>query len=120
MVLTSHKDQLLVANFGSNTVSVIDTVNAREVGRIAVCQRPIDVATSFQHGSVQDGPELGYVSCFTDGSVAILDINRRQEIQRITVGKQPLGVAAHPDGGRIHICVGDQISCLSFKLVHQA
>jgi len=76
MALTGHKDQLLVANFGSNTVSVIDTVNAREVGRIAVCQGPIDVATSFQHGLGQDGPELGYVSCFTDGSVAILDINR--------------------------------------------
>jgi YVTN family beta-propeller protein len=106
MALTGHKDQLLVTNFGSNTVSVIDTVSAREVGRIAVCQGPIDVATSFQHGLGQDGPELGYVSCFKDGSVAILDINRRQEIQRIAVGHQPFGVAAHPDGGRIYVCVG--------------
>ncbi len=101
MALTSKKDRLLVSNFTSNTVSVIDTINARELAQIPVCQGPVDVAASAQGGS-----ELGYVSCFKGGAVAVIDVDRRQEIQRIPVGDKPFGIAAHPDGSRIYVCVG--------------
>lgn len=101
MALTRNGGGLLVANFGSNTVSVLDTANSRELGQIPVCRGPVDVATSRS-----EGLELGYVSCFQDGSVGVVDIDRRQEIQRISVGEKPFGIAAHPNGGRVYVCVG--------------
>ena len=91
-----------MANFGSNSISLIDTRSAHKVADIPVCAGPVDVATS-----AKDGSELAYVSCFSAGAVAVVDLNKRQEIQRLTVGGKPFGIVTHPDGGRIYVCTGN-------------
>lgn len=101
MALTRSQDRLLVANFRSNTVSILDTASARQLVQIPVCEGPVDVVLAGRGNR-----ELGYVSCFTAGSVAVVDIATHREIQRIAVGEKPFGIAAHPDGGRVYVCVG--------------
>ena len=99
--MTNGGDRLLIANFASDTLSVLDTRSFRELAQIPVCAGPVDVVTS-----VHAGVELAYVACFTGGMVAVIDIDRVTEIQRIAVGKNPFGMAVHPNGGRVYVCVG--------------
>jgi YVTN family beta-propeller protein len=100
MALTSA-GRLVVANFGSNSLSVLDTAGRREAAQFEVCKGPVDVAAARVGES-----DLAYASCFTDGAVAVVDVERREVVERIAVGEKPLGMAAHEGTRRVYVCVG--------------
>ena len=94
-------DRLRRSAGGSDSLSVLDAADPRELAQIPVCRGPVDLVVA-QTG----GREIAWVSCFTEGAVAVVDVDRRQMVQRIPVGDKPFGIALHPDGGRVYVCVG--------------
>ena len=101
MVLTPDERLLIVANYRSNSVSVIDVERQSDLGEVAVCEGPVDVALS-----AEDGEEWVYVVCFSEGAVSVVDVERLTETQRIPVGEHPFGIIAHPTRNCLYVAVG--------------
>ena len=80
------------ANVGSNDVSVIDILTAREIGRVHVGLRPYAVALAQGRGFVTDQ---------YDGKVSVFDLATLQPVKRITVGDYPEGIEATADGKQV-------------------
>lgn len=94
-----------VTNFGEDTLSVIDTIEQKEVfgpfsGRIKVGGRPIGVAVS------PDGQFI-YVANHRDDTVSVIQTAENvvdyEVITEIEVGAAPLGIAVTPDGAEIFV-----------------
>jgi YVTN family beta-propeller protein len=101
MALTEDGKLLLVANFGSGTLSLVDTGKSRQLEQISVCEGPVDVAVARQGRS-----NLAYLSCYKSGTVDIVDLLQRRPVQRLSVGAKPFGILAHPNQKRVYVCVG--------------
>jgi YVTN family beta-propeller protein len=82
-----------VANYGSGTVSVIDTSNHTVTATIAVGPNPIGVAVHPTGTSV-------YVTNYGGASVAVIDTGTNTVTTSVPVGANPVGVALTADGAR--------------------
>ncbi|MFI1161478.1 IPT/TIG domain-containing protein [Streptomyces sioyaensis] len=85
-----------VANRGSNTVSVIDTVTDTVTATIPTGAGPSFVAIS------PDGTR-GYVVVADDGLVSVLDTATNAILTNIPVGAGPAMAAVTPDGTRVYV-----------------
>jgi gliding motility-associated-like protein len=85
-----------VANYGSNTVSVINTASNSLVTNISVGKNPWGVAVS------PDGTKV-YVTNQTSNSVSVIDAATNSVSAVINVGMSPEGVAVSPDGGTLYV-----------------
>jgi YVTN family beta-propeller protein len=103
MAVTRDGSQLLVANFGSNTISIVDTAARKELTQIAVGRGPLDVITTC--GERQ---ERAWITCFNEGAVSVVALDRCKEIQRIVTGGKPQGVDTHPSGERVYVAVRER------------
>jgi DNA-binding beta-propeller fold protein YncE len=92
---------VVLANFGSNTISLVDLASSREVVQIPVCRGAVDVTAASYRGS-----ELGYVACYGAGTVGVVDFEKKRSIQDIPVGEKPFGIAGRPQSSRVYVCVG--------------
>jgi YVTN family beta-propeller protein len=84
-----------VANFGSNTVSVIDIATNTVVATIPVGVEPAGVAIT------PDGTRA-YVTNFV-GTVSVIDAATNTVVVTIPVGQVPIGIAITPDGTRAYV-----------------
>ncbi|MER5966857.1 YncE family protein [Streptomyces sp. NPDC002057] len=88
---------LLVANAGSDTVSVVETTEAREVARVAVGREPGAIAVT------PDGN--GAVVCERGaGSVAVLDLSALVSDRKVRVGSRIALGAAHAQPRAVALC----------------
>jgi YVTN family beta-propeller protein len=86
-----------VANFDSNTVSVIDTATNKVVGKpITVGTGPLRVAVT------PDGTHV-YVTNVLSAKVSVVDTASNKVVDTIPVGPNPTGVAVSPDGTRAYV-----------------
>ncbi|HKA01877.1 MAG TPA: beta-propeller fold lactonase family protein, partial [Candidatus Solibacter sp.] len=81
LVLSDNGQALYVSNWGSDSVSIIDTGTMRVTGRIAVGDNPNDMTMS------KDGRL--FVSCSNDNTVHVVDTKTRQVIERISTALTP-------------------------------
>jgi YVTN family beta-propeller protein len=81
LVLSDNSQTLYVTNWGSDSVSVIDTTLLRVTGRIAVGDNPNDMALS------KDGRL--FVSCANDNTIVVIDTKTRQPIERVSTALTP-------------------------------
>ena len=81
LMLSDNGQTLYVSNWGSDSISVIDTDTLRVTGRIAVGDNPNDLALS------KDGRL--FVSCANDNAVVVIDTKTRQTIERISTALTP-------------------------------
>lgn len=89
-VLT-RQGEILVTNKGSGTVSVLNLIDGRILGRIKVGKGPVDICLS------QDESQA-YVSNYQDGTLSILDV-RTGAVTGTTppsLKSNPLGLAVRP------------------------
>jgi YVTN family beta-propeller protein len=81
VALNRDGSRLYVSNWGSESVSVIDTEAMKSLGTIAVGPNPNDI---------QMGPDGRlYVSCANDNTVVVIDTKERQVMERISTALTP-------------------------------
>lgn len=97
-----------VTNFDSNTVSVIDTAQARVVDTIGVGNGPVGVA-------LVPGGQAVYVANFLSDTVSVIDTRTHQVVRTVSVDAGPSGVAATPNGSKVYVTnhFSDSISVFS-------
>jgi YVTN family beta-propeller protein len=83
---TTQMTRAVVANSGSNTVSVLDIVNNAVLSTITVGNQPVALAVS------SDG-STAYVANYTDGTVTQVNLTTGTVTATIAVGTQPTSVA---------------------------
>ncbi len=86
-----------VANFASNTVSVIDTASNTVTTTIPVETRPFGIAVN------PDGSRV-YVTNYGSNTVSVIDTATNAVTgSAITVGANPRGIAVSPDGSQVYV-----------------
>src|SRR5262249_34578006 len=85
-----------VANFNSNSVSVIDTASNTVTATLGVGVSPSGVAIT------PDGTRA-YVTNTFSNSVSVVDTASNTLLATVAVGNQPRGVAITPDGTRAYV-----------------
>ena len=81
VVLNHDGSRLYVSNWGSESVSVVDTEAMKVLGTIAVGPNPNDLQMGL------DGRL--YVSCANDNSVVVIDTKEGQAVERISTALTP-------------------------------
>jgi YVTN family beta-propeller protein len=81
----------VVANSGSNTISILDTVNNVVLSTVTVGNQPVALA-------VDSAGANAYVANYTDGTVTQVNLNTYTPITTIAVGGQPTSVALTASG----------------------
>ncbi len=80
-----------ITNYGSNSVSVINTATNTVTATIAVGSSPVGVAVS-PHGTT------AYITSYGGNSVSVINTATNRVTATIAVGSSPWGVAVSPDG----------------------
>ncbi len=75
--------EIYVANMGDGTISVISVQKKKEVARIPVGKKPVQVAVAPTGGKV-------YVSLNEENAVAVVDIIHRRVLKKIATGDKPV------------------------------
>jgi gliding motility-associated-like protein len=89
-----------VVNNGSNSISVINTVDNTVISSISVGASPFGVGVS------PDGTRV-YVTNSADETVSVINAQTNSVIATIKVGNNPLGAVVSPDGRKIYIANGE-------------
>jgi YVTN family beta-propeller protein len=83
---TTQMANAIVANSGSNTVSILDLVNNVVLSNVVVGNQPVALAVS------SDG-STAYVANYTDGTVSQVNLKSNTVTSTVAVGGQPTSVA---------------------------
>jgi len=95
MLSAAPDGNIWVQDAGSNTNSIYDPVDLRELARVPAGTVPV-LATFSPDG------KLAYIGHSRDTIVQVLDTETFEEVTRITAGTSAQKVAVHPDGTRIY------------------
>jgi YVTN family beta-propeller protein len=90
-----------VANFESNSVSVIASARNEVVAEIPVGEGPVGLAVS------PDG-RFVYSGNFKAGSLSIVDTAERREVAAVPTGAETFGVGLRPSGKEIYAASGKE------------
>ncbi len=85
-----------ITNYGSNSVSVIDTSTNTVTATVTVGTNPYGVAVNPAGTRV-------YVSNRNSNSVSVIDTSTNTVTATVTVGTNPRGVAVNPAGTRVYV-----------------
>lgn len=89
--------EVLVANSGDDSVSVLDGASGGLLATIPVGVEPVDVAISPDGGRA-------YVANRGDDTVSVIDAAQNQVLgAAVPVGSEPRGLAVSPDGSRLYV-----------------
>ena len=86
-----------IANWDSNTVSVIDTAINKVTTTVPVGLEPWGVA-------VNPTGTKAYVTNWGSGTISVINTSSNAVVATIPVGGQPLGIAVTPDGSKAYVC----------------
>jgi len=87
-----------VGNFKDNTVSVIDTTDARVVATVPVAAGPDGIAVARDDAQV-------FVSGSSASTLSVIDAGSDKVVANVEVGKAPQGLAMTPDGRWLLVAV---------------
>ena len=89
-------NELFVANYGSNTVSVISDSNNTVVATVPVGTEPTGVAYDFGKSEI-------FVTNAGSGTVSVISDTKNAVVANVTVGANPVGVAYDSGKGEIFV-----------------
>ncbi|MFL6461542.1 MAG: YncE family protein [Nitrososphaeraceae archaeon] len=97
----SANGNMYVANFYSNTVSVIDDNTNKVIVRIPFASNtsPADVAFNSDNGNI-------YVTNYNAGNVSVINGNTNRVISTIFVGGNPTAIAVNSANGDVYVADG--------------
>lgn len=88
---TDQLTRAIVANSGSDSVTILDIVNDVAVGSVPVGHIPTGISLSPDQSKA-------YVTNYGDGTVSELDLNAMTVIATVTIGGNPISVSTANDG----------------------
>ena len=91
-----------MANYGSNTISVIDTITNKVIATVPVESDPNGVAVSPDGNKVYVVNSGGDSTNFT-GTVSVIDTATNNVAAIINVGNNSLGIVVSPDGKKVYV-----------------
>src|SRR5579872_4208630 len=105
--LNTTTNRLYIADSGTNTVLVFDTLAKVVVKCISVDADPVDIA-------VDEGSNRAFIACYGAGSLDVIDGASNTVTARVALGAglQPNGVAWNPTAGLVYTAdsVGNDLS----------
>ncbi|WP_328691666.1 IPT/TIG domain-containing protein [Streptomyces caniferus] len=106
--ITPDGRHVYVTNFGTSSISVIDTATRTVITTIAVTNGPWEIVIT------PDGLRA-YVACFGTDSVAVIDTATHSVTSTIPGLNKPLGLTVTPDGSRLYAASlgGDRVDVIS-------
>jgi YVTN family beta-propeller protein len=113
----SNNGNMYVANFYSNTVSVIDGNTNNVIATIPFASNtsPIDIAFDSSNGNL-------YVTNYSTGTVSVINGNTNRVISTIFVGGNPTAIAVNYANGDVYVADGINavrvINPITNRLVH--
>jgi YVTN family beta-propeller protein len=113
----SDNGNMYVANFYSNTVSVIDSNTNNVIATIPFASNtsPIDIAFDSSNGNL-------YVTNYNTGTVSVINGNTNRVISTIFVGGNPTAIAVNYANGDVYVADGVNavrvINPITNRLVH--
>lgn len=96
VVATPDGSRVVVANAGAASISLVDTLQVREIARIPVGVEPQRLALS------PDGKRC-FVANKQSGTVSVIDLELQGVMATVPVGREPLGLAFSRDGGECYV-----------------
>jgi YVTN family beta-propeller protein len=90
LTLKPDGGELMVCNFDSDSISIIETGNDEVGSSLEIGQRPSRGAVTLDNSRL-------YITNFGSNSVAVYDIDMGRRIFTLTVGSRPDGLALTPD-----------------------
>jgi YVTN family beta-propeller protein len=96
IAMNSQANQLYVANYGDNSVSVIDTSTARKTATIPAGRHPKAIAFDAIRNLV-------YVANTGDGTVTVIDAANNGVVATLPAGKNPYALAVVPGSSRLYV-----------------
>jgi YVTN family beta-propeller protein len=96
LALTPDGRTLVTANYGSRTVSIIDTEARYEVERVGVGEGPVSVV-------VDPRGLRAYVLNSITGTLSVIDLSRRELAATVAVEESPVRGAFSREGDRLYI-----------------
>ena len=110
LTVTPDGRQLLVSNWCSYSVSVVDLRSGRESARIPVGAYPRGLA-------VDPSSRTAYVAVMGGGSIAVLDLRRRAVVRTIGgIGSGPRHLVLSPDGRKLWVTLNGSARVLRLGL----
>jgi YVTN family beta-propeller protein len=96
IALNLKTNALYVADYGDNTVSVIDTTAGRKTATVAVGRHPKAIAFDASRNLV-------YVANTIDGTVTVIDAVTNGVVATLPAGKNPYALAVVPGSNRLYV-----------------
>jgi YVTN family beta-propeller protein len=92
-------DEVWVANFISDSISIVSLSGMRVVATLSVSNEPSDIAFA---GS----PQRAFVTCAQPGIVQVFDATNRAAITNLVIdGNRPKAMAVSPDGNTVYAAI---------------
>ena len=89
-------NKLYVANYGDNSVSVIDASTGRKTATVPVGRHPKAIAFDGSR-------DLVYVSNTSDGTVTVIDAANNGVLSTLSAGKNPYALAVVPGSSQLYV-----------------
>jgi YVTN family beta-propeller protein len=96
IAVNSEANQLFVANYGDNSVSVIDGATGRKTATVRVGRHPKAIAFDANRNLV-------YVANTSDGTVTVIDAANNSAVATLPAGKNPYALAEVPGSSRLYV-----------------
>ena len=103
MAVSPDGSKAYVTNYGSNTVSVINTATNTVVGTVPVGSSPWGV--TFAAGGAR-----AYVNNSGANNVSVINVATNTVVGTIPVGAQPRALVASPDGSKVYVSNTDDFA----------
>jgi len=96
IAVNASGNRLYVADYGDDTVAVIDAGDGRKIATIPVGRRPKAVAVDSSRGLV-------YAANTGDGTVTVIDAATNAVVTTLPAGKNPFALAVVPGSNRLYV-----------------
>ncbi len=92
-------DEVWVANFISDSVSIVSLSTMRVIATLSVSNEPSDIVFAGT-------PLRAYVTCAQPGLVQVFDAVTRAPVSNLVIdGNRPKAMAVSPDGGKVYVAI---------------
>jgi YVTN family beta-propeller protein len=107
VAINTRTNMVYVANYGSNSVTVIDGAQGKAVATVPVGDRPEAIAVDATNNLI-------YVANTHGNSVSVLDGGSNHVLVTLAAGKNPYALAVNPGAGLLHVA---NLDAKSFTIV---